>query len=190
MKNENMTPLRLGLTIMAGMLLLGVLLFRFWPQHYQVSLNASAKIASEQEGLSSADFQNIISNPDFSGFIVDIRSAEDFNTAHVERAISIPVSEILHRKNIRKLKGEKILIYGDDAVQAHQAALLLRMRGLNAEPVNISLDMAKQETGRQPALKNDEEKATIKYESLIKAFEIVEPESIEVKMPVPKPGGC
>ncbi|MFO7721977.1 MAG: rhodanese-like domain-containing protein [Bacteroidales bacterium] len=193
MRNENITPLRLGLTVMAGILILGVLFFRIWPLKYDVSIHDSAIHASAQQGLSPVGFWNELRSPGFSAMVVDIRNSDAFNAGHIQDASGIPADEILLKKNVRQMKGKRILIYGDNEQQAHQVALLLSMRGLNAEPVNSSyqhLEYAKLESGKAPVLFYSEEKAAFNYKSFFRAFEISIPEPVELKVPLPKPEGC
>jgi rhodanese-related sulfurtransferase len=188
-----MTPLRLGLTIMAGILILGVLLFRFWPLRYDVSLNDSAVIASEVTGVNPVQFWSEVREADSGSMIIDIRDQGAYKKGHIKGSVNIPVEQILNRKSTRRMRGERVLIYGSGEQEAHQIALMLRMRGIDAEPVNggySHLQKAKLESGYAPVLFYSEEKAAFNYQSLFKAFEISESEPIEFKVPLPRPEGC
>ncbi|MFO7613923.1 MAG: rhodanese-like domain-containing protein [Bacteroidales bacterium] len=193
MKNENMTPLRLGMMIMLAVLLAGILVFRIWPANYSMPLKEAATAAADQQGTAPIYFWNEIRSAGTVPMIVDIRSREAFSQEYIDGAVNIPLDELLDRKNLKKLKKSPVMIYGEQEATAHQAALLLNMLGVEAEAVNSSfrhLQNTRLESGHAPALFFSEEKARYNYREYFKAFDQAEPEPIEVKVPMPSPGGC
>ena len=193
MKIENMTPLRIGMIIMLAVLLAGILAFRFWPANYKMPLKESATAAADQQGIAPIYFWNDIRSAGTVPMIVDIRSREAFSQGYIDGAVNIPLDELLDRKNLKKLKKGPVMIYGEDEATAHQAALLLNMLGLEAQAVNshyTHLRDTRLESGRAAPLFYSEEKAQFNYQEYFRAFETEAPEPLEIKVPMPSPGGC
>ena len=65
--------------------------------------------------------------------LVDIRSAEDYETSHIQGAINIPVITLFSNGQINQLPKEKIVVlYSNANIRSAQAATALRLAGLNA----------------------------------------------------------
>lgn len=193
MKSENMTPLRIGMIIMLAVLLAGIMVFRFWPAGYSMPLKEAAGAAADQQGIAPLYFWNELRSAETIRMLVDIRSREAFAQGYIDGAINIPLDELLIRKNLKKLKKGPVMIYGENEAAAHQAALLLNMVGVQAEPVNSSythLKNTRLESGKAAPLFYSEEKARFNYRDFFKAFESEAPEPLEIKVPMPSPGGC
>jgi rhodanese-related sulfurtransferase len=68
--------------------------------------------------------------------ILDVRPEDEFNSAHIPYALSIPISEL--RKQLQKLpKGKEIIAYcrGPYCVWAKEAAEILRGQGFKARHI-------------------------------------------------------
>lgn len=188
-----MNPLRLGLMILLAFLLFGVIIYRLVPSKYDLPLSEADVVAAQMPGLSPIHFWNTLRTEGDKSVVVDVRTPEAFEQGHIKGAVNIPASDILGRKHLRKLKKERVLIYGENEIVAHEAALLLRMTGVDATPVNggyVRLKGAGFDPGNAPALFYSDEKVQFNYRAYFKSFEVIAAEPAEIKVPLPKPGGC
>lgn len=193
MKSETLTPLRLGLLVMLSVLVLGTLAFRFQPSRYKMPLETSAEVSGEQSGIAPADFWKEMETPSSDRILVDIRSTGQYKAGHIKEAVRMPEKEILLRRNLKELRSKTVFIYSDKEPTSHRAATLLTMVGVNASAVNSNYKhlTAVQKGPRKPsAMFFSEEKARYQYQDYFKALKITPAAPIEVKVPVPKPGGC
>jgi rhodanese-related sulfurtransferase len=173
--------------------LAGVIIYRIIPSKYDLPLSEANAQAVQMPGLSPMQFWNTIRTEGDTWLVVDIRTLEAFRKGHIKGAVNIPVGDILGRKHLRKLSKARVLIYGENEVVAHEAALLLRMTGVDATPVNggyVRLNGAGFDQGNAPALFFSEEKVQYNYRAYFKSFEVIAGEPAEIKVPLPKPGGC
>ncbi|TJY63283.1 rhodanese-like domain-containing protein [Sinimarinibacterium sp. CAU 1509] len=62
--------------------------------------------------------------------LIDVRSAEDFSTGHIEGARNLSVSELVMPETLKSLpKDRRLVIYSQGSEVAAQAAVLLRLAG-------------------------------------------------------------
>lgn len=187
-----MNPLRLGLLIMLIVIIVGSLLYRYWPSDYSISADVAAKVAADNKGMTPFEFLNELQS-ERNRIIVDIREKEEFETGHIEGAINIPAAEILGKRNIRKIRNYPVLVYGSEEAESHMIALLLQMTGIDAEAVNSNYNHIKslqEEKSSSPMRFFSEEKVQYNYNEYFKAFDLTPTEPVEIKVPVPSPGGC
>ena len=65
--------------------------------------------------------------------LIDIRTAEDYAESHIQGAIHIPLISVLQTEQIATLPEDRIVIlYGNNSLQATQAATVLQLAGKNA----------------------------------------------------------
>lgn len=65
--------------------------------------------------------------------LVDIRDAAAFETFHIPGAVNVGAMEIVRPEKAREVAGgRQIILYGETAVAASQAAAVLQMAGINA----------------------------------------------------------
>lgn len=81
---------------------------------------------------------DIVSNgkENYSGLLVDIRSAEDFNFGHIEHAVNIPAHSLLFDESLTLFKQaaatkKEVILYGSDHLQSNGPWLLLRQIGFD-----------------------------------------------------------
>ena len=188
-----MNPLRLGLLIMLAILVIGLFLYSIWPARYRIAIHESAEVAAAMPGLPPGDFWSETRDGKLSAMLVDVRSKADYDKGHIKGAIHIPFGQLTDRKQLHKLRKEQVYLYSESEAVSHQAALLLRMLGINATPVNSTypfLTSIQFETENQTGFFFSEEKMRFNYPLYFKAFKVTEPAPVEIKVPVPKPEGC
>ena len=65
--------------------------------------------------------------------LVDVRAPEAFDQAHIEDARNIPVTALVESDTLEQLpRDRKVVLYSEDTRAAAQAAVLLRLQGLDA----------------------------------------------------------
>jgi rhodanese-related sulfurtransferase len=145
------------------------------------------------KGIDPYAFHALIREPEFSGIVLDVRDQQAFNKEHLPNAIHIPMDQLLHRKSIKQLKKGPVYVYAGKEETAHEAALLLGMKGIEATPVNGNyqiLSAARHESGNAPLMFFNKEKMQYNYPQYFKAMEPEMVQPVEIKVPLPKPTGC
>jgi rhodanese-related sulfurtransferase len=193
MEKNSINPLRLGLMIVLFLLIAGSLLYRFWPTGYTEPVSASTLRAAQMQGLDPYAFHTMLREPGFDGVVLDVRDLTAFNKEHLPKAIHIPMEQLLHRKSIKQLKKGAVYVYADKEEIAHEAALILGMKGIDATPLNGNfqiLSAARHETGNAPLMFFNKEKIQYNFPVYFKALEPEKVQPVEIKVPLPKPTGC
>lgn len=189
MEQTHFTPLRLGVLITLGILVAGSLLFRFWPGRYAESTGQSLENISKVTTLTPDAFLKLSREANRNLVIVDIRSAEAYTAGHLEGAIHMLPGELSSRKAIRKLRKKEVLVYGDQGNESAAVAELLRMTGIKALAADRGygalISAKKGGADERPA-----EAEAFLYKSYFKALENTPAPVVEIKVPVPKAGGC
>ncbi|MFI5260455.1 MAG: rhodanese-like domain-containing protein [Candidatus Paceibacteria bacterium] len=67
-----------------------------------------------------------------SAQLLDVRTAEEWQEAHAEHAIHIPISELLHGETGSLVPTKKVYIYCASGARANAATGLLQQRGFEA----------------------------------------------------------
>ncbi len=188
MDQTQFTPLRLGLLIMLGILVVGSLFFRYWPGRYDEPVGKSLERVAETGSLTPEVFYDLQKQQDQKLLVIDIRSAEAYEAGHMDGAVHYPAENLLERKTIRKLKDKMVLVYGDSGGESSRAATLLQMTGINAQAADRGYtDLLGAQGGKR---KVGSEAEAFKYREYFKALENTPGQVIEVKVPTPKAGGC
>lgn len=189
MEQTHFTPLRLGVLIMLGILIAGSLLFRFWPGRYAEPSGQSLENIVKVTTLTPDAFLKLTKEANRKLVIVDIRSEEAYTAGHLEGAIHMLPGELTGRKAIRKLRKKEVLVYGDLGTESAAVAELLRMTGISAMAADRGygalISVNKGDAAKQPA-----EAQAFPFRSYFKALESSPAPVVEVKVPVPKAGGC
>ncbi|MCU0936676.1 MAG: rhodanese-like domain-containing protein [Gammaproteobacteria bacterium] len=64
--------------------------------------------------------------------VVDLRSREAFGAGHIRDAVHLPLAEAVSAAGRERLTGRKAVVYGEDSAPGAQAAVLLRLAGIEA----------------------------------------------------------
>ncbi len=64
--------------------------------------------------------------------VVDLRSREAFGAGHIRDAGHLPLAEAVSAAGRERLAGRKVVLYGEDSTPGAQAAVLLRLAGIEA----------------------------------------------------------
>jgi len=174
---------------MLGILVSGSLLFRFWPGRYAEPSGQSLENIAKVNTLTPDAFLKLAKEANRKLIIVDIRSAEDYAAGHLDGAVHMEQGELNGRKAIRKLRKKEVLLYGDQGSDAAAVAELLRMTGISALAADRGYAALTESLKSGKPVKPAEAEA-YPYKSFFKALENAPAPVVEVKVPVPKPGGC
>ncbi|MCU0936869.1 MAG: rhodanese-like domain-containing protein [Gammaproteobacteria bacterium] len=64
--------------------------------------------------------------------VVDLRGREAFGAGHIRDAVHLPLAEAVSTAGRERLAGRKAVVYGEDGAPGAQAAVLLRLAGVEA----------------------------------------------------------
>jgi len=191
---KNINPLRSGLIIMLAITVIGLLIVAAIPGRYKTPVEDAASMAASMQGITPMAFREAHLQQHADHLLIDMRSPEEFSRGYLPGAMNLPVEDMMLRRNLKKLRKDKVWIYCQSEDVAHQAALLLRMKGVDAHPVNTGYhhlnDLISGEGFNAPALFQSEEKIRYDYQQF---FRVYEPEPVEapvIKVIVPTPEGC
>jgi rhodanese-related sulfurtransferase len=193
MNQSKFTPLRAGLLIMLGILVLGSLVYRYLPGRYSISASKSSELIEKERSLTPDQFMKEVTGKDKHTIILDLRGAEAFQAGHVEGAFNLNEKELLKRKEIRRMKKGTVLIYSNDGASSAKAAFLLQMTGIHARALDRGYEeMIIAEKGKTSGTAfRSAEIEKYPYKDYFKALQSTGASpAVEVKVPVPKSGGC
>lgn len=100
--------------------------------------------------------------------VIDVRPAIEFDAGHIRGARNVSVTEIVRPATAREIAGTRqLVIYGQDAVAASQAAALLQLQGINAIALQGGFtawnawitDPTLELAGHEPVLSTEERRA-------------------------------
>lgn len=117
----------LGLLSLAVVIVLLAFLFRPKPIEYQVGLEQSLNLVTDQS--------LVVSLADLSGKqLIDIRPADQFAQGHAELAINIPIRNLLDEESVELFdrlhaNGQETVLYGSEEIQAVSPCMLLQQMG-------------------------------------------------------------
>jgi rhodanese-related sulfurtransferase len=125
---------------------------------------------------------------DQASVIIDVRSNFDFSKGHVDKAINIPLSQLLEKNTIDLLKGSNMqnpaVLYGKTPQEANAAFMLLYQLG--NEDIKV-LSVATFYDDKQFHVKNIEiGKAKVNYAAAMEKA-LIQPVKKVVVKPAPKP---
>jgi rhodanese-related sulfurtransferase len=194
MAQEKTNPLRAGLLIMLVILLTGITLTALLPGHYRIPLQDAAEEAASMDGISPLMFSEAALDGHTGHLLIDIRSPEEYSAGHLAEAVNIPTEGLWTRKKTRKLRKSPVWVYCNQESNAHRTALLLRMRGVEAYPVNTGYQHLHHITtsalNTPPALYFHEEKIRYNYREFFRIYRPEPVEPITIRVAVPTPEGC
>jgi len=135
--------------------------------------------------LSMSEFEQI---KDQASFIIDVRSSFDFSKGHIDKAINIPLSQLLDKSSIDLIKNSSLqnpaILYGKSPEEANAAFMLLYQLG---NPDIKVLSVVTFYDDRQFHVKNIEiGKAKVNYAATMEKAMIQPIKKVVVK-PAPKP---
>lgn len=130
---------RIVLTALLLVILLVIALISGGKQSVSYKLNPGEALALSADSsgiISPVAVFNLVSSGDKSMLLVDIRNRDEFTKGHIENALNIPVAELLGKRALEFFEEtneskNKVLLYGQDQLQAHSPWLLLRQVGYN-----------------------------------------------------------
>lgn len=129
--------LKIVSSIFIAIIIIGFITLRTPDYNYTLTVEQTINGLSLTENAVNASeaFKLMASNNNKCLFL-DVRNPHEFLTNHIENSINIPASEILKEENFnyfRKMDQENIsiIIYGNDALQANGARMLLNQLGIS-----------------------------------------------------------
>jgi rhodanese-related sulfurtransferase len=90
-------------------------------------------ISKDQDFISTDELADWIMQDKQDYMLIDIRSPDAFNESHIQGAVNIPLISLFSMEQISQLPAQKtIVVYSNANMRAGQAAVMLRLTGLNA----------------------------------------------------------
>jgi len=129
--------LKIVSAIFIAIIIIGFITLRTPDFNYSLTVEQTIKGLSLTENVINQSEAIKLKASDGNTYLfIDVRNPHEFLTNHIENSINIPASEILKEENfnyLRKMDQENItiIIYGNDALQANGAWMLLNQLGIN-----------------------------------------------------------
>jgi len=124
---------RISISAVLFLLVVVISLLTFRKPQYSFTNNTAKTlefIGNKSYILSMSEFEQI---KDQASVIIDVRSNFDFSKGHIDKAINIPLSQLLDKNSIDLLKGASMqnpaIIYGKTPEEANAAFMLLYQLG-------------------------------------------------------------
>ncbi|MGA7948994.1 MAG: rhodanese-like domain-containing protein [Thiobacillaceae bacterium] len=91
-------------------------------------------VARREDRVSADDLARWIIEGKKDFVLIDVRSANDYASGHIDGARNVPVPELISRDQMNRLpKDRKVIVYSQGSETAGQAAVLLRVAGYDAD---------------------------------------------------------
>ncbi|MDN3644518.1 rhodanese-like domain-containing protein [Lutimonas halocynthiae] len=179
---------RISISAVLFLLVVVISLLTFRKPQYSFTNNTAKTlefISNKSYILSISEFEQI---KDQASVIIDVRSNFDFSKGHIEKAINIPLSQLLDKSSIDLLTGSSsqnpAILYGKTPEEANAAFMLLYQLG--NEDIKV-LSVATYYDDKQFHVKNIEiGKAKVNYATTMEKAMIQPVKKVVVK-PAPKP---
>lgn len=179
---------RISISAVLFLLVVVISLLTFRKPQYSFTNNTAKTlefIGNKSYILSLFEFEQIKNQ---ASVIIDVRSNFDFSKGHIDKAINIPLSQLLDKSSIDLLKGSSLqnpaILYGKTPEEANAAFMLLYQLGSDNMKL---LSAATYYDDKQFHVKNIEiGKAKVNYAATMEKAMIQPVKKIAVK-PAPKP---
>jgi rhodanese-related sulfurtransferase len=206
--NELNKTTRLTIAVVAIALVFVIGLVTFQKPEVEYTLTpevALSRLSDVTLIVDASKAREIIQRNDANIFFIDIRNAISFDRSHIEKAINIPLREILDRSSLKLLrslkeKGKTVIIYGETPQQASGAWMMLQQTGflevkmlnVNYTALNTNNDYASSLTTENPMIDIDAlKKSTVSTtEGEVKKQTVVKKTVVPAKVETTSGGGC
>jgi rhodanese-related sulfurtransferase len=129
------TRLTIAVVAIALVFVIGLLTFQKPEVEYKLTPEvALSRLTDANFLVNPAQAQEIIRQNDANMVFIDVRNAISFGRGHVEKAINIPLRELLDKSSLKLMqslneKGKTVVIYGETPQQASGAWMMLQQTG-------------------------------------------------------------